>query len=508
MTTADVTNDRSIENKLLIQHTRQTSTTSGFVPRTNYVKEQTYWSLVRDNRPFRLFLGSYLLGHMGEWFSYIASITLIEELQGAKLSRTAISLLVITRLMPNVVFSPAGGALADSRDRRESMIALELIGACVALLYLLADYTKSIMAIYIVTFLQQTVAALFEPCRSAMIPLLVTEEEYLKKATTLTGLAWSLMAAFGAGLGGFAVAALGIQYCFILDSLTFVGSAVLMYMVGGIWSAIDRSSVKYESSLHQVMGMTMDGCSYLRGSFFGSLIFLKASVSSIYGACDVLNVAFSERGSTTYASSSKKLGLLFSLVGVGCIIGPLIGDRYTSMHQLSSLQQASICSIIAATVGVLGMGIFHPFFYTCLFTVVRSAGSSATWIYSSILLQTFSSPEKLGRVLSVDYALALLCESFGALISGLLMDNYHFEPEQVSLVMATTGAILSVFWIIYHLSGHGAAREDLNAFSQQPLINESMQMMPSATDRTALIKEKVERKSSLLTPSISANHVC
>lgn len=492
MTNADVTNDGSIENILLTQNMRQASklvTATAFsVPMTTYEKERSYWTLIRDNRPFRLYLGSYLLGHMGEWFSYIASITLIEELQGEKLSRTAISLLVIARLMPNVVFSPAGGALADSRDRRESMIALELIGACVALLYLLADYTKSIKAIYIVTFLQQIVAAIFEPCRSAMVPLLVTEEEYLKKATTLTGLAWSLMAAFGAGLGGFAVAAFGIKYCFILDSLTFVGSAMLMYMVGGTWSAVDRLSEKYESSLHQVMAMTMDGCSYLRQSFFGSLIFLKASVSLIYGACDVLNVAFSERGSTTYESSSRKLGLLFSLVGVGCIIGPLVCDRYTSMDKLSTLQLASLYSIIAATVGVLGMGLFHPFFYTCLFTVVRSAGSSATWIYSSILLQTFSSPEKLGRVLSVDYALALLCESFGALTSGILMDNYHFEPEQVSLLMATTGAILSVFWIIFHLSGGGAARVDVNEFSQQSLMNESVHIRPSATERTALIK--------------------
>ena len=137
------------------------------------------------------------------------------------------------------------------------------------------------------------------------------------------------------------------------------------------------------------------------------------------------------------------------------------------MDKLSTLQLASLYSIIAATVGVLGMGLFHPFFYTCLFTVVRSAGSSATWIYSSILLQTFSSPEKLGRVLSVDYALALLCESFGALTSGILMDNYHFEPEQVSLLMATTGAILSVFWIIFHLSGRGAARVDVNGFASQ-----------------------------------------
>lgn len=457
-------------------------------------EEKSYWTLIRDNRPFRFYLGSYLLGHMGEWLTYIASITVIEELQGEKISRTAISWLVIIRLMPHVIFSPAGGALADSRDRRESMIALELLGAMIALLYLLAYYVGSIGAIYLVTLLQETNAAIFEPCRSSMLSLLVDDEEYLKKATTLTGLAWSLMAAIGAALGGFVVAAFGIRACFLLDGATYLGSAMLMYMVHGTWSAIDKSAEKYESVWHQVRGMTVDGFSYLKESFFGPLILLKASVSIIYGASDVLNVAFSERGST---NSSTKLGLLFSLVGVGCIIGPLICDMFTSMDRLITLQQATILSMFAVTFGSLGMGLFHPFFYTCLFTMVRAGGSSAVWINSSILLQTFADPEKLGRVLSVDYALALLCESMGALASGLLMDKLNFEAEEVCLVMAVLGAILSICWTIYHLSGGVAAQTNIDEKLWTVKKLELDEHMPHVHERTALINHIVERKDIL-----------
>jgi hypothetical protein len=70
---------------------------------------------------------------MGEWLTNIASIKLIDKLHGDNMSRTAISLLVTIRLMPSVLFSPAGGASTDSRDRRESMITLELVGAFIAL---------------------------------------------------------------------------------------------------------------------------------------------------------------------------------------------------------------------------------------------------------------------------------------------------------------------------------------------------------------------------------------
>jgi Na+/melibiose symporter-like transporter len=176
----------------------------------------TFIGLLRRNRPFRLYLLSYIITHTGEWLTYIASITVIESLLGNAdaTSRTAIGILVVVRLIPNVVLMSIGGTLADSRDRRESMIVLDIIGALVVLLFMVAFRCKSIVGIYLVTFIQQCVAAVYEPCRSSIIPLLVTREDYLKKATTLASMSWSLMAAVGSSLGGVAVTSLGVQACF------------------------------------------------------------------------------------------------------------------------------------------------------------------------------------------------------------------------------------------------------------------------------------------------------
>lgn len=178
--------------------------------------EATFFRLVQRNRPFRLYLLSFVVTHTGEWLTYIASITVIENLLGSAdaTSRTAIGVLVLVRLIPNVLLMSVGGTLADSRDRRESMIFLDIVGAVVVLLFIVAFECKSLVGIYLVTFLQQCVAALYEPCRSSIIPLLVPQENYLKKATTLSSLAWSLMAAVGSSLGGIAVTSLGVRACF------------------------------------------------------------------------------------------------------------------------------------------------------------------------------------------------------------------------------------------------------------------------------------------------------
>lgn len=80
----------------------------------------TYWGLLSTNREYRLLLSSYLITHCGEWLTYIASIDFIESQmqKSSTASRTAISILVAARLLPNVLLSLFGGTLADSCDRR------------------------------------------------------------------------------------------------------------------------------------------------------------------------------------------------------------------------------------------------------------------------------------------------------------------------------------------------------------------------------------------------------
>lgn len=180
--------------------------------------EVTYTQLLKRNRPFRLFMFSYIANSMGEWLTYLASISAIEKIQLdsgiVNTSRTAIATLIVVRLAPTVLLSPFGGVLADGRDRRESMITLDILGAVVAWLFILAIELQSIPMILLASFLQACVSGLYEPSRSAIIPLLVPEDEGLKQATTFSGVAYALVATFGSASGGMLVSLFGIRTCF------------------------------------------------------------------------------------------------------------------------------------------------------------------------------------------------------------------------------------------------------------------------------------------------------
>ena len=433
--------------------------------------EASFLGLMKNYRCFRLYLLSYIITHCGEWFTYIASITLAEKLLGAAgtTSRTTISILVVVRLLPNVLLAPFGGILADGRDRRESMIFLDIIGAISPLLFFFAMYFESIGVIYLVTFIQQCISGLYEPCRSAIIPLLVPEEEYLKKATTLAGLCWSLFAAVGSSLGGLVLTLFGFKACFILDSLTYLTSAYLMWLVGGTWNtATDNESIASANIMDKIHSMAVDGGKYLRASWWGCLVFLKASGGIVYGAGDVLNVSFSEPNGINDKESPARLGMLFACMGLGYFSGPLIADRFTSMQHAASIQKACIIARACAATGCFGMGLFDPIWSICLWTWVRSAGAAINWIDSSLLLQKFSSDEMMGRVLSVDFSLALWGEASSAFIAGMLQDQVGMTASKVAFVMAAAGATLALVWSLYYICFGAAAFSSLEAKKSVP----------------------------------------
>ena len=179
--------------------------------------EDSYLSLLRRNREFRLYITSLLITSCGEWLTYIGSIDLIEtKLESLnRESRTAISILVLVRLLPNVLLSSLGGVLADRYDRRQIMVGLDTASAMAGLIFVLAYELQSITVVYLATLIQQVLCGLYQPSSYSIIPMLVdNDDKDLKKATTMHGLVWSSMQALGAALSGIVVSAIGVRLCF------------------------------------------------------------------------------------------------------------------------------------------------------------------------------------------------------------------------------------------------------------------------------------------------------
>lgn len=423
-------------------------------------------------------------------------------------TNTLISILILVKLLPNVFFLPIGGILADSYDRRKIQVALDLCSSCVVVVFLWSLSRKSIILCLVANFLIETFSGLYIPSNQAMLPQLfdncsIQEEKdsQLKKATLLYGLSWSLMAAIGSSLGGALVAVFGIKGCFVIDSITYLlSAAILCFGVKGNFNASNNETRRRSATATEVAVRTRsssfstsvrslslpgdqreeddeensadhpdrdkkdpgngEGGSFLvflggirflfsEQPLVGACALLKGSAALAYGAVDVLNVAFSSRGTESDPSTTSfKLGLLFGCVGVGCILGSVATDALSDLAYPRGIARVTLGGFACISVAMFWMAATPDIFVSlCLSTVTRSIGSSIVWINSTLLIQKFTPPALLGRVSSFDSGVALFAEALSELGGGMLMDQKDLPAEDLSLVLAGIATCFFFFWI-------------------------------------------------------------
>ncbi len=186
-----------------------------------------YGELLRGNRGFRFLWLGQVVSQMGDWFDTIAVYTITLRLTG---SSRSVALIMVARFLPSVVMGPLSGVVADRFSRRSIMITADLLRAVVVLGFLFIRRPDQMWLVYVLTVMQLAFSAFFEPAKTAAIPSIVSDRELLS-ANAIASVTWSAMLTLGAAIGGFVAGWFGTDVAFILDSLTFVASALLIASV-------------------------------------------------------------------------------------------------------------------------------------------------------------------------------------------------------------------------------------------------------------------------------------
>ena len=336
-----------------------------------------YYRLVRRNPRYRLYLVSHLCQHVGDWFIRIASLLTLDRLAPGRSS--ALSILVVIKMVPQIFLSHIGGALADQYDRKNIMRALDSLGAVAVLFFLLAVRLDSLPIFYVVSVIRATIHSLYEPSTQSIVPMLVNDPSSLKRAATLNGMAWAFMLIIGGVIAGDTTAYVGVQVCYVIDSVTYFVSALVISCLKGNYtvvhvptSPIVASTIVDEGSnrdpgekqdrrtlyrLRYVCQPVIAFCHmakelflYLHNSNFGGLVFLKATGACVWGPSDILNMSFAHIDGNE-VSTSKRLGYLFSCLGLGYALGPMMVNSLTNASQPRTLQFACASSFLFMSIG-------------------------------------------------------------------------------------------------------------------------------------------------------------
>src|SRR5438309_6321848 len=135
-----------------------------------------YAHLLRTNANFRRLWLAQIVSEIGDWFYTLSIYTLLLQLTG---HAGSVALALVLQVLPQTLVGPTAGMVNDRLKRKHVMIAADLIRFIVVLAMLLVRSRSMVWLIYPLLLAETTMAAFFEPARSAVIPNIAAESEVL-----------------------------------------------------------------------------------------------------------------------------------------------------------------------------------------------------------------------------------------------------------------------------------------------------------------------------------------
>jgi MFS family permease len=251
-------------------------------------------------------------------------------------SNTAVSLLILSFLVPAVLFSALAGVYVDRIDRRLVLIATNVIrGFLYVALFLVGDHFALIIALNI---LVSTVTVFFAPAEASMIPVVVPRHQLIA-ANGVFILTLNAAFALGFALLGPLVVSIASPQALILvvASLFFVATIFCFTLPSAPPKAVSVGAdaqpggplaavVEAEHAVGSTFAQLREGLSYIRThrSISWSLIYLGIA-ASLVGVLGVLGPDFAE---TTLGLAAKDFAVVVLPLGFGIVTGILLLNAY------------------------------------------------------------------------------------------------------------------------------------------------------------------------------------
>ncbi len=281
---------------------------------------------VLRNRPFLLLWLAQLSTQVGGNM-VIYGLTVIITV--AYHSSSAVSALLLSFLVPAILFSAMAGVFVDRVDKRHMLIVTNILRGLAFVAIFLGG--NNLLTLYLLMLFVSTVTTFFGPAEASMIPFLVPKKQLLA-ANGLFTLTMNVAFALGfAILGPFLVALSSAQLLIlIVAALYFVAAAfcwTLPSSVSGLSQVTPGQTVAdAERAVSTMVKQFVDGITYIRDhrSVGWSLSYLGVT-GALIGILGVLGSGFAQ---TTLNLGPKDFGLVVLPLGLGVVMGILILNSY------------------------------------------------------------------------------------------------------------------------------------------------------------------------------------
>lgn len=246
------------------------------------------------------------------------------------------------------------------------------------------------------------------------------------------------MLAVGGAVGGLVAASLGAEAALVIDSASFVLSALLI-----TWVGVSAPKISQHATVSGWRDF-VDGLVYVRQNpAMGWIATVKGLGQT--GSVDVISAVLAARVFPVGAEGGGAFALMLMAFGVGTVIGPIVGNRFQD-GSARKLDEAILGGFGLIVLGWLVVGLSPTLELVLVGWVLRGFGGSINWTYSDILIQMKTPSQFLGRVFAFNLAIFTLLMSVSTWASGELLDRFQMDPRTLSLWLSAASLLPVALW--------------------------------------------------------------
>jgi len=298
----------------------------------------------------------------------------------------------VARLIPIIVFSLIGGALADTLNRRRVLFVTQSVMMASASVLALLTFAGRITLwqIYLLTAIQAFAVAFDAPARQSLIPNLVPTRD-LPSAFSMNSIGYQTGAIVGPALSGLVIAYWGQGYTYLINALTYLSVIAALLLMGAVAQQVDPTKPVRVS-----LPAIREGITFILASpiilstmlldFFATFFSSANTLMPIF-ARDVLNVGAVEYGWLSAAQS------------IGAVSAALVLSQVNELRQQGAKLLAAVVVFGFATIL---FGLARTFLVAVVALILIGAADSVSMIIRNTIRQLQTPDYLRGRMTSIN----------------------------------------------------------------------------------------------------------
>lgn len=390
-------------------------------------------SPLRESPAYRALWIGQIISLMGTQMRYVAVAYQVYVITG---STVAVGLIGLVEVIPLIIFSILGGAIADRHDRR-SLIARAQVGSLIVAAALGAisfGDSPSLLWIYLLTGVASAVNGIDRPARTAMVPQLVPPGT-LSAAMALRQVVFQVTQIVGPAVGGLMLARFEIGWVYMIDAITYVAAIVALRWV-------PRTPVTSEGEGSPLQSIK-EGLRFAVRTPVLLSIFCIDLVAMIFG---MPRAVFPELAAETFEVGPEGLGILYAALSAGALIGALTTGWVKKVRRQG---RAVLLAVTAwgLLITLAGFSLWS-FWLTLFFLALAGAADVISAVFRGTMLQE-STPDSLrGRISAVQIMVVTGGPRVGDVEAGLVAGAFGAAPSVAiggAICLLGTAAIAKIF---------------------------------------------------------------